>query len=350
MGLWGVARGPKIAFGLGGADESCWRRRVQTVVVLGAHTAVGKAVVECLEERELAAHVRQATLTEHLGPGLDPIDEPLLRAGGLFVLAFSGPMARGMAEGLAALGKPMLDVRGDGEGEGLFLWPGLDPAAGASLSAGDPRRIPVGLASPVVAVLQALAPFGPTRVSVATYESAALFEQAGMDELSAQTRGVFTMNPPDPEVFPASLAFDVIPSAAPRGGDPEAADRALEAAIAAGAARFGRAVEVSVTRAVVPSFSADAAVLEVTLADPAPAEAVMDALGAGRTLRVSEEAVMPSLDAIGRDDAQVGRVRLDGPRVRLWLTSDRLRRGSATQVALAVERWLAGAEPADKVS
>jgi len=314
---------------------------MRTVVVLGAHTAVGRAVVECLEERDLDVQVRQATLTEHLGPGLDPIDEAVLKVGDLFVLAFSGPMARGMAQGLAALNKPVLDVRGDGEGEGLFLWPGLDPAAGAALDTAAPNRIPVGLASPVVAVLQALAPFKPTWASVATYESAALFDQEGMDELSAQTRGVFTMNAPDPELFPASLAFDVIPSTAPRGGDPEAAERAFEAAVTAGAARFGLALPVLATRAVVPSFSADAAVVEVGFAEAPDLEAALDALDAGRTLRRAEDPVMPSLDAVGRDDAQVGRVRRVEDRLRLWLTSDRPRRGSATQVALAVERWLA---------
>jgi aspartate-semialdehyde dehydrogenase len=315
---------------------------MRTVVVLGAHTAVGRAVVECLEERELDVVLRQATLTEHLGPGLDAIDEALLKQGDLFVLAFSGPIARGVAQGLAGMKKPVLDVRGDGEGGGLSLWPGLDPSAGASLDPAAPHRIPVGLASPVVAVLQALRAFQPRFVSVATYESAALFDQPGMDELSAQTRGVFTMNPPEPEVFPASVAFDIIPSAAPRGGDPAAAARALEAAVAEGAAALGLAVTVAATRAVVPSFSADAAVVEVTLGEPPTLEVAREALEAGRTLRVGEDELMPSLDAVGRDDAQVGQLRLVGDRLRLWLTSDRLRRGSATQVALAVERWLAG--------
>ncbi|CAN0591923.1 unnamed protein product, partial [Laminaria digitata] len=99
-------------------------------------------------------------------------------------------------------------------------------------------------------------------------------------------------------------------------------------------------VEVFATRVLVPTFSAEAACVHVELAEPCEEQVVLERLQAARTLRWSEEDLMPSLDTVGRDDALVGRLKLRGRRLSLWLSADRLKRGSATQVALAVERWL----------
>lgn len=313
-----------------------------TIVVLGGDTAVGRATVELLEEREIEAEVRAAALTERIGPGLVTIDEALIGAGDVFVLALEGKMADGILEGLRRANKPVLDVREAPSADSAWIWPGLDPEAGAGLT--GVARIALGLPSAIVAVAAALGALGPRRIFAATYESAARYGQVGMDELSAQVRGVFTMQTPDPDRLPASLAFDVIPSLADRDEDPEVAELDFEAAITAGLEAVGLGtVEVAAARALVPSFSAEAAFLDVELEGDADADAIEAALAAGRTLRRSDEALLPSLDAVGRDDVLVGRVRVDGAHARLWLASDRLRRGSATLVALTLERWLEGA-------
>lgn len=315
---------------------------MRTVVLLGANTALGRSIVEVLDEREVEADIRQAALTDSIGPGLDAIDEALLSEGELFVLTFSGPMADGLVEGLLRLGKPVLDLRDqDAREDAPYVWPGVNPDAGADLDGPRVLRISVGLASPVVALMQALAPLDPQCVQLSTYESAARFGQEGMDELSAQVRGVFTMQTVEPTVFAASLAFDAIPSLAGPEGDPFEADGQMEAAIEAGLSAVGLGgVEVLATRVLVPTFSAEAACVQIELAEPCEEQVVLERLQAARTLRWSEEDLMPSLDTVGRDDALVGRLKLRGRRLSLWLSADRLKRGSATQVALAVERWL----------
>jgi aspartate-semialdehyde dehydrogenase len=49
------------------------------------------------------------------------------------------------------------------------------------------------------------------RVVVATYQSVSGAGKEGMDELWDQTKGVFVLGPPEPEVFPKQIAFNVIP-------------------------------------------------------------------------------------------------------------------------------------------
>lgn len=315
---------------------------MRTVVVLGADTAIGRSITEVLRERDVEADVRQAALTENLGPGLDAIDEALLADGELFVLAFSGPMADGLVEGLQRLGKPVLDLRDHNAREDApYIWPGVDPEAGADLDGPRVVRISVGLASPVVAATAALEALKPKRLCISTYESAARFDQPGMDELSEQVRGVYTMQAPDPCLFAASLAFDAIPSLAGPKGDPIAADTQFEFAVSAGLQSAGlRDIDVLAARVVVPSFSAEAASVTIELENETTLDAVVAPLKAARTLHWTKSPIIPSLDAVGRDDALVGRVKVRGRHVQLWLAADRLRRGSATQVALAVERWL----------
>ncbi len=315
---------------------------MRTVVVLGADTAIGRSIAEVLREREVEADVRQAALTDCLGPGLDAIDEALLSDGELFILAFAGPMADGLVQGVQRLGKPVLDLRDhESREDAPYIWPGVNPDAGADLDGPCVVRIALGLASPVVAAVVALKGLKPRRISLSTYESAARFGQPGMDELSEQVRGVFTMQAPDPSLFPASLAFDAIPSLAGPKGDPFEADAQLESAIEAGLHSADVLdVQVLATRVVVPSFSAEAASVHIELESETTLDEVLAPLKAARTLHWNRAPLIPSLDAVGRDDGLVGRVKVRGRHVQLWLAADRLRRGSATQVALAVERWL----------
>lgn len=311
-------------------------------MLLGADSALGRSIVEVLNEREVEADIRQATLTDRLGPGLDAIDEALLSEGELFILTFSGPMADGLVAGLMRLGKPVIDLRDqDSQEDAPYIWPGVNPQAGADLDGPRIVRISVGLASPLVALGQALGPLLPQRMFISTYESAARYGQPGMDELSAQVRGVFTMQPFEPCLFPASLAFDAIPSLAGPDGDPLEADAQLEFAVEAGLQTVGLGdVQVMANRVLVPTFSAEAASVQVQLAEPCSYEVVMDRIQAARTLRWSDTGLMPSLDTVGRDDGLVGRLKVRDQHISVWLSADRLRRGSATQVALAVERWL----------
>ena len=307
------------------------------VVVLGAHTAVARSLKDRLADRDHATGVVWATTSEFIEPDLLLLDESVVTRSGLFVLAMTGELPKRVAEALVSQGRPLIDVA-EVFDEGPWLWPtlvgGVRPGDGLS-------RVAVGPAAPLAAVLGALSSFGPRAARITTLESAVARGQPGVDELSAQTRSVFAMRDADPEVFPASLAFDPIPSLATEDDHPHDADRQLVNQVQSGLQGQGLEIpDLMITRVLVPTFVADSAVVHVTIDDPEPKEAsVIEALGDGRGLRHLPRPIVPALDAVDRDDALVSRVRVGPHHIDLWLAYDRTRAGSAVPVALAVDAW-----------
>lgn len=297
---------------------------MSVVVILGAHTPTGKTLVEILDERDVGAEVVAATTSEFIDDGLVLLDADVLGRGDLYVLCMSGSFAAKIAEGLVSQGKLLIDAVGASElplsACALLANPQLESSV----------RVPLSLVEPVAALLQALNSFTPKNALVTTYESAASEGREGIEELSDQTRRVFTMDAKDPEVFSASLAFDAIP----RG-------EALEAEFEADVAALGFEMPLMVRRTLVPSFSAEAASVQIEFAAEVGIEEIKTVLQAAPGVRLTD-GLAPSLDAVGRDDFLVGHLRIKGPWLSLWVACDRQRRGGATQAALWVETWAAG--------
>jgi aspartate-semialdehyde dehydrogenase len=184
-----------------------------------------------------------------------------------------------------------------------------------------------------VAFLRALAPLRPTRAIVSTYESAAFGGREGMDALSEEVRSIFTMKDIESPHFGHRLAFNAIPSL---GEDAFEADARLEKEIASG---LEGAIDLTVSRVLVPAFSAEGAILEIFV-EGVPSEAeVIEAIGPAKGLRFVRE-VAPSGASIDRDDALVARLRLRPGQIGAWIAADRLRVGSATPAVLFIEQWL----------
>src|SRR5262249_42567943 len=157
----------------------------------------------------------------------------------------------------------------------------------------------------------------------------------------------FNMRDVEPKVFATPIAFGCIPQVARAGESAFEGDARLRASIKAGLTSTLPDLDLSVTRVMVPTFSADGASVVVDFAaDTAAATPSLDpakvtaALHGARGIHDLGDELPSSFEAIGRDDVELGRLAIEGTRVRLWLASDRLRRGSATLGVLAVERWL----------
>jgi aspartate-semialdehyde dehydrogenase len=311
---------------------------VKKILIVGAHTAVAKSLVECLLERDLDAELIRATTTDNIEAELTLLDEQTIKSADLAVLAFGGKFARGIGEGLLKLKKPVIDLSGtfsptDGA---RTVFGGLDPLAHLQVEPGSVVSIPIGPAAPVVAALEALTAFLPRRATVVTQESAVSFDQPGLDELSAQVRAVFNMKDAETEIFRATLAFNSWPLA------PES-EEAMIAQLRAGLVPRAPALvalPLFVTRTLVPTFSADSLVLEVEVEGTPDAETVAGALAAARTLHKGDPELV-ALDAVGRDDALVTHLRVGPGRIGAWMAYDRMRLGSATQAARLIEAWLA---------
>lgn len=305
-------------------DSPSVSRASGRVALLGAHTAVAQSVVECCDDRDLALDWTRATTSAHVGPGMILIDPAVLDAHGLFVVAFDDPIVPALLRGLEHHGVSVIDLSGRSDDLDVpTTFAGLGPPPAWPAWA----RIPCGPAHPVVSLVAALAPLGLSRVDLVTWESAAEADQAGIEELSEQTRAVFTMQDREPRVFPAPLAFNAL------GADPRW-ENALRESLEASKLE----VEWGVTRLRGPSFSVDTVVVQAELADSIEPDAVKDHLEAGRAIRVVE-GPFSALEVSGRDDLRVHGVRVDGRRLRLVASYDRLRRGSATQAAWLVQSW-----------
>ncbi|MCC7381773.1 MAG: hypothetical protein IT384_08080 [Deltaproteobacteria bacterium] len=339
-----------------------------TVAIIGAHTALARALEECLEEREIEVELSRQTTPEHLAEGLDPIDPDPWERADLVILALGGPVAEALAERARSRGRPLLDLGGAVAQSALeWVWPILDAEAGRrSVGAKTPAIAP-GLAAPLVAVLRALAELSPKIAQIATYESAALADRAGMDGLSEEVRAIFSLQEVESPVFGERLAFNALPlagealaasllpedrgagareacenGAAPRpsADHREAAheDR-LEAAVKAGLG--GGGPELRVTRVVIPAFSAEGAAVDLVLDGEVDHARVEALLRGARGVRYLPGDPPGSGRALERDDTLVSWVRTSPGRLALWIAADRLRAGSATQAALFIEQWLA---------
>lgn len=309
------------------------------IAVLGAHTALAQALLECLEERELGLEISRYTSQEHLAPGLDPYGPAILDTAELLVLTEGGPLAQGFADRARAGKKLLLDLSGALDPAGVKrVWPILDPSAGRSFDPSFTAAIATGLAGPLTAVLKTLDAFELLSVRIATYESAATADRVGMDALSDEVRSVFTLKDVERDHFGKRLAFSAIPHAeADRGSAFDADERMIEA-ITDGLGPG--APELWLTRVLIPAFSAEGAVVEASVAGAPEEAAVIEALRTAKGLRYVAGEPSGAADALERDDALVSRVRVKPGRIGLWLAADRLRVGSATAATLFIEQWL----------
>ncbi|MGF1511857.1 MAG: hypothetical protein ACFB9M_20370 [Myxococcota bacterium] len=272
------------------------------VALVGAHAAVAKSIVRCAGDRALPIEWLCATTPEQLEAGFVLLEPSLLEAADAFVVCFDHPVGR------ALLARPP-------DGRRVIDGVGLTPAA----------EVWPGAIGPLTLVVDALRALRPRRGSAVILESAARFDQAGLDALTEQTRAVFTMRDAPDSPVEALLAFNV---SAPESEGSDAWTDRLH-----GTTRF----PWQVTRLQVPTFSGELMVLELEVEEAMPTRNEVEALlSEGRTLRLRPGG-LASRDGVDRDDVLVGQVQVDGERVRLVGVYDRLRRGSALQVLELLE-------------
>ena len=198
---------------------------------------------------------------------------------------------------------------------------------------------------------------GIERLVISTYQAVSGTGKAAIDELREQSRAVLDGGAPEASVYPHQIAFNALPQAGafPDGDDHTDEERKLidETRKILGDAT----IRVSATCVRVPVVTGHSEAVNVETREPleperarellaaAPGVTVLDDPGAGR--------YPMAVDAAGRDDVFVGRIRRDPGNERaldLWVVSDNLRKGAATntvQIAeLLVERGLVGVRSA----
>jgi aspartate-semialdehyde dehydrogenase len=198
---------------------------------------------------------------------------------------------------------------------------------------------------------------GIERLVITTMQSVSGTGQAAIEELHDQTEALIEAKEvPAPSAYPHQIAFNVLPQA---GRFPEGSDYTDEELKLVNETRkiLGRSdIAVSATCTRVPVYTSHSESVNVQTREPLSADDCRALLTRSPGITVLDDpaqAIYPlAIDAAGRDDVLVGRIRQDPSHPRalnLFVVSDNLRKGAATnavQIAeLLVERGLVGARP-----
>jgi aspartate-semialdehyde dehydrogenase len=194
---------------------------------------------------------------------------------------------------------------------------------------------------------------GIERVVVSTYQSTSGTGQRAVEELHDQARAVIEAEEIESSVYPHQIAFNVLPQVETfkDGDDYTTEERKMmaETRKILGDSRL----RISATCVRVPVYNAHSESVNVQTRDDLSPERCREVLSAFPGVVVVDDPAagrypMP-IDAAGRDEVFVGRVRRDSSQERclnLWIVSDNLRKGAATNAVqlaeLLLERRLVG--------
>jgi aspartate-semialdehyde dehydrogenase len=194
---------------------------------------------------------------------------------------------------------------------------------------------------------------GIERIVVSTYQSTSGTGQRAVEELHDQARAVLEAEEIQPSVYPHQIAFNVLPQVETfKGGDDYTTE---ERKMMAETRKIlgDETLRISATCVRVPVYNAHSESVNVETREDLSPDKCRAILSAFPGVVVVDEPAggrypMP-IDAAGRDEVFVGRIRRDPSRERclnLWVVADNLRKGAATnavQVAeLLLERNLIG--------
>ena len=188
------------------------------------------------------------------------------------------------------------------------------------------------LASPIATVAAPLHRiFGLTHIEAVTYQSTAGAGKAAMEACVAETRAILAQEPYTCTAFPRQIAFNVIPQV----GEirPDGLTFEEYKIIEEIKKVVGPTLPVAATAVRVPVLIGHSIALHLEFSQDVSVAAVLEVLRKSPSVKLSTDAYSTPIEVVGSDDVWVGRVRRDPSRPRslhLWLCSDNLRRGAAT--------------------
>jgi aspartate-semialdehyde dehydrogenase len=197
----------------------------------------------------------------------------------------------------------------------------------------------------VVALKPILDAVGIERLVISTYQSVSGTGQRAVEELHDQARAVLEADElPKPSVYPHQIAFNVLPQVETfkEGDDYTTEERKMmrETRKILGSPDIG----ISATCARVPVYTGHSESINVQTRDPLSPEDCRDLLSQAPGVLVVDDpadAIYPlAIDAAGRDDVLVGRIRRDPSHdhcLNIWVVGDNLRKGAATNAVQVAE-------------
>jgi aspartate-semialdehyde dehydrogenase len=331
------------------------------IAILGATGAVGKETLEILDERKfpiaglrLFASKRSAgeVLTcqgkEWIVEELTP--EASFAGVDIAFISATDAISREYGERLGKSGLVVIDD------SGVFRMdpnvPLVVPEVNAKALASIPRgivSIPNCTTTPLVMALKPLQDaVGITRVVVTTFQSVSGTGTAAMDELVTQTKDLMAFRDVKAQVYPYQIAFNLLPHI---GSFNEEGDCSEDVKIANETKKIleTSALRVTATTVRVPVLRCHSEAINIELKAPLKPNEARAALAAMPGVIVYDDPnrklyPMP-LDATGKDEVYVGRIREDPSVINglnLWVVSDNLRKGAALNAVQIAECLVKG--------
>ncbi|MBL8037325.1 MAG: aspartate-semialdehyde dehydrogenase [Nitrospira sp.] len=324
------------------------RKPGYVVAILGATGAVGQETLEILEERQfpltslrLFASKRSAgeimacqgkewtveELTE--SSSFDGVD--------LAFISATDTISKEYGHRLGAAGIAVIDD------SAVFRMDEQVPLVVPEVNAAALRDMPRGIVAipnctttPLVMALKPLHDaVGVKRVVVTTFQSVSGTGSAAIDELMDQTKDLLAFRDVTTKVYPYQIAFNLLPHI---GSFNEGGDCSEEVKIAKETRKILGApnLRVTATTVRVPVLRCHSEAINVELERPLSVNEARAALAAMPGVLVYDDPTkklypMP-LDATGKDEVYIGRVREDesiANGLNLWVVSDNLRKGAA---------------------
>ncbi|MFB8787276.1 MAG: aspartate-semialdehyde dehydrogenase [Potamolinea sp.] len=328
------------------------------VAILGATGAVGAELLELLESRnfpiadlKLLASPRSSGRTlSFKGENLpveavtensfDNIDVVLASAGGSISKAF-GPKA--VEKGAVVIDNSSafrLDPKVP------LVVPEVNPEAAATHQGiiANPNCTTILMAIAVWPLHQ-VQPV--QRIVAATYQSASGAGQRAMEEVKAQALAILQGETPTTESFPYPLAFNLFPHNTPIN-DQGYCEEEMKMVNETRKIFNAPSLRVSATCVRVPVLRAHSEAINLEFAQPFPVEQARELLANAPGVKLVEDwkanyFPMP-IDASGRDEVLVGRIRQDISHpcgLELWLCGDQIRKGAALNAVQIAELLVA---------
>jgi aspartate-semialdehyde dehydrogenase len=184
---------------------------------------------------------------------------------------------------------------------------------------------------------------GIERVTISTYQSVSGTGQSAIDGLRAEASQSLTGDAVAPAVYPHRIAFNVIPAGS-FSGDDGYTDEELKLVNETRKILSAPHLRISVTCVRVPVVTGHSEAVWVETTRPMSPDELRDLLMEREGIVVVDDpashAYPTPLDAAGSDDVFVGRIRRDlgcENGLALWVVSDNLRKGAATNAVQIAE-------------
>ncbi|HEU4978445.1 MAG TPA: aspartate-semialdehyde dehydrogenase [Solirubrobacteraceae bacterium] len=323
------------------------------VAVVGATGQVGTLMLELLREREFPAReivpfASERSAGRELEGGLvvQPLSDETIQGFDIAIFSAGGATSGEWAPRFAAAGAVVIDNsskwRMDDEVPLVVSEVNPDALAGHKGIIANPNCSTMQM---VVALKPLHDAAGIERLVISTYQSVSGTGRRAVDELMDQSHALLHgQDPGAPEVYAHRIAFNALPHAGSFAPGDDHTDEERKLINETRKILGDESIRVSATCVRVPVAIGHSEAVNVQTREPLSPERARELLSAAPGITVLDDpgaGIYPlAIDAAGRDDVFVGRIRRDpghDSALDLWIVADNLRKGAATNAIQLAE-------------